>query len=98
MRFPWIACKFKGLHLSLQFFEDSFSLSGDIRLNVTKDFYFQDSILRVLFQEGESFSCLLFLVYGEYEKVPRWIWSPSVRHIYQVFSCGLHISSLDRNW
>ena len=55
-------------------------------------------ILRVSFQEGESFSCSLFLLNEEHEKVLRWIWSPLVRHIYQVFSCGLHISSLDRNW
>ena len=46
----------------------------------------------------KSFSFLLFLVYEEYEKVPRWIWFPSTRHIYQVFSCSLHISCIDRNW
>ena len=28
----------------------------------------------------------------------RWIWSLSCRHIYQVFSCGLHISCIERNW
>ena len=52
----------------------------------------------ILLQEEESLSFLLSLVYEEYKKVPRWIWSPSTRHIYQVFSCGLHISCIERNW
>ena len=48
-------------------------------------------ILRVLFQEVESFSCFLFLVCLECEKMPRWTWSPLACHICHVFSCDPHL-------
>ena len=46
-----------------------------IEQNSIQDFGVDIGFLRGLFQEEESLSFLLSLVYEEYKKVPRWIWS-----------------------
>ena len=46
----------------------------------------------------ESISIFASLVYEKHERVPRWIRSLSGCHINQMFSSGLHISGIDRNW